>query len=86
MASPTWLAEVPHREGLEISEARPGFTATQAIFIWVGSSFTGSWYSQYNGTFGDFIALVLPGTKSIYISNPSLFFGVTVTLTIEYVY
>jgi ribonuclease J len=24
MASPTWLAEVPHREWLEISEARPG--------------------------------------------------------------
>ena len=23
MASPTWLAEVPHREGLEISEAGP---------------------------------------------------------------
>jgi cell division protein FtsB len=65
---------------------RISFTATQAIFIWVGSSFTGSWYSQINGTFGDFIVPVLPGTTSIYISNPSLFFGVTVTLTIEYVY
>jgi len=35
---------------------------------------------------GRFIVPVLPGTTYIYIYNPSWFFGVSVTITVEYVY
>jgi len=69
---------------------RISFTATQGVYIWVGSSFTGEWYYLYPrdgyATSGSFIVPVLPGTTSIYIGNPSWFLGVTVTLIIEYVY
>jgi cell division protein FtsB len=69
---------------------RISFTATQGVYIWVGSSFTDEWYYLYPrdgyATSGSFIVPVLPGTTFIYIGSPSWFSGVTVTLTIEYVY
>jgi uncharacterized protein YlxW (UPF0749 family) len=69
---------------------RVSFTATLGVYIWVGSSFTGEWYCRYPregfATSGSFIVPVLPGATYIYIGNPSLLLGVTVTLTIEYTY
>jgi peptidoglycan hydrolase CwlO-like protein len=65
---------------------RISFTATQAVDMWIGSDYVGKYYYYYSNTSGAFIVPVLPGTTYIYIRNPSWFLGVTVTLTVEYVY
>jgi cell division protein FtsB len=65
---------------------RISFTATQAVDMWIGSDYVGKYYYYYSNTSGAFIVPVLPGTTYIYIKNPSWFLGVTVTLTVEYVY
>ena len=67
------------------------FTATSGISIYVGSDFTGEYYYTYpsegTATDGTFYVPVFPGTTYIFIDNRGLFTpGVTVTITITYVY
>ena len=70
------------------------FTATRDIYIWVANDYVGGHYYRYPvpergytyASSGSFIVPVLPGTTYIRIYNPSLFSGVTVTITIEYIY
>jgi len=63
------------------------FSATGNVYFYVGN---GNYWVRYptDGTAssGSFIEPVLPGTTYVYIYNPSLFFGTSVTISITYVY
>ena len=73
---------------------RISFTATRDIYIWIANDYVGGYYYRYPvptrgltyASSGSFIVPVLPGTTYIEIYNPSWFSGVTVTITIEYIY
>jgi len=70
------------------------FTATRDIYIWIANDYVGGYYYRYPvptrgltyASSGSFIVPILPGTTYIEIYNPSWFSGVTVTITIEYIY
>ena len=68
------------------------FTATTGVYFWVQSSFTGTNYARYpstspdTATSGSFTIPVTKGTTYLYIRNPALLFGASVTFTITYVY
>jgi len=69
---------------------RIDFTATGPVYFWIGSSYTGTYYSRYPSTdtvtSGSFLVPVFPGTTYVYIYHPALLIGATVTLTITYIY
>jgi len=67
------------------------FTATSDISIHIGSNFTGEYYYTYpsneTATNGTFYVPVFPGTTYICLDNRGSFRpGVTVTITITYIY
>jgi len=69
------------------------FSANGNIYFYVGGNGTYGSYSiryPYSSSFvassGSFIVPVLPGTTYVNIYNPSIVFGVSVTITITYVY
>jgi len=65
------------------------FSATGDVYLYVGN---GDYWVRYpsdyskTATSGSFIVPVLPGTTYIYIYNPSLLSGRSVTITVEYTY
>jgi len=65
------------------------FSATGNVYFYVGN---GDYWVRYPSDYsktaasGSFIVPVLPGATYVYIYNPSLFSGVSVTVSIEYVY
>jgi len=66
------------------------FTASEPVYFWVGSSFTGKYYARYpsqaEAASGSFIIPVFAGTTLLYMVNPSYWAGTTVTFTVIYVY
>ncbi|NAY89625.1 MAG: hypothetical protein GU347_02780 [Desulfurococcales archaeon] len=93
---------LPAGANMEISYSTPyagyikiNFTSSGGVYFWVGNSqyvsYNNGYYSRYpppgdTATSGSFTVPVFPGTTKIYIRNPGILVGVTVTYTLEYVY
>jgi hypothetical protein len=66
------------------------FKSPGTIYFLVGSTLAGGWYAQYTSygavTNGRLMVPVFPGTTNLDIRNADPISGVTVTITVTYIY